>query len=50
MPCCAARGPFGNKIRLLALTVFDVILIMSGVVLCGRAVKRARTTGTLGEY
>lgn len=38
------------KYDLLALTVFDVILIPAGVVLFGLAVKRARTTGTLGEY
>jgi ABC-2 type transport system permease protein len=43
-------GPAAIKYDLLALTLFDVILVPASAALFGLAVKRARKTGTLGDY
>jgi hypothetical protein len=46
------RGAGLTEIKgdLLALAAFDAVLIPASVWLFGLAVRRARRTGTLGEY
>jgi ABC-2 type transport system permease protein len=43
-------GPSAVKYDLLALTIFDVVLVPAAVFLFDRSVRRARRTGTLGDY